>query len=318
MVMMNESNTMQAIRYHAYGGPEQLVFERVPRPELKPGTVLVRVKAAGVNPWDWKLRMGAYRQFMPIDFPYTPGIELAGVIEEIGPEVSGFGRGQAVYGSASGTNAEYAVAPASSLAPKPAALTFDQAAAVAVGATTAWRALFDAAGLQAGQRLLIQGAAGGVGSFAVQLARWRGAHVIGTASARNLDFVRSLGAEEVIDYQATPVERAVHDVDVVLDTVGGDVEERSLQVLRPGGVFVTVAGQPPEEKAQARGVRAAGVGQGDPARTGELLRQIEDLIESGQIKVQVTNVFPLAQAGQAHALSQTGHGQGRIVLHVAD
>jgi NADPH:quinone reductase-like Zn-dependent oxidoreductase len=317
-MIMNENNTMQAIRYHAYGGPEQLVLERVPRPELKPGAVLVHVKAAGVNPWDWKLRTGAFQQFMPIDFPYTPGIELAGVIEELGPGVNGFKRGQAVYGNASGANAEYAVAPASSLATKPAALTFDQAAAVPVGATTAWRALFDTVNLQAGQRLLIQGAAGGVGSLAVQLARWRGAYVIGTASAKNLDFVRSLGADEVVDYQITPIEKALRDVDVVLDTVGGDVQERSLAVLRPGGVLVTDAGQPLEEKAQARGVRAIGVGPADPARSGEMLRQIGQLIDSGQIKVQVANVFPLAQAGKAHALSQTGHGQGRIVLHVAD
>jgi NADPH:quinone reductase-like Zn-dependent oxidoreductase len=315
---MDESNTMQAIRYHAYGGPEQLVLERVPRPELKPGTVLVRVKAAGVNPWDWKLRSGAFQQFMPMEFPYTPGIELAGIIEAIGPGVSGFQPGQAVYGSASGANAEYAVAAANGLAPKPAALTFDQAAAVPVGAMTAWRALFDAVNLQAGQRLLILGAAGGVGAFAVQLARWRGAHVIGTASAKNLDYVRSLGADEVIDYHAVPVETTVRDVDVVVDTVGGDVGERSLQVLRPGGVLVEVAGQPAAEKAQARGVRAVGVGQSDPARTAERLRQMGELIETGQIKVQVATIFPLAEARQAHALSQTGHGQGRIVLHVAD
>ena len=164
--------------------------------------------------------------------------------------------------------------PASSLAPMPKNLTFDQAASVPVGALTAWRALFDVADLQPGQRILVQGAAGGVGSFAVQLARWKGAHVIGTASASNLDFVRSLGAEEVIDYQATPFETVVHDLDVVLDTVGGDVQDRSLPVLRPGGLFVTIAGQPPQEEAQKRGVRAAGVGPADPARAGELLREI--------------------------------------------
>jgi NADPH:quinone reductase-like Zn-dependent oxidoreductase len=309
---------MQTIRYHQYGGPEQLVLEQTPRPEVQPGTVLVRVKAAGVNPWDWKLRSGAMQQFMPVQFPYTPGIELAGIVEEIGPGASGFQKGEAVYGNGGGTNAEYAIAPAGGLAPMPRNLTFDESAAVPVGALTAWRALFDTANLQPGLRILVQGAAGGVGSFAVQLARWKGAHVIGTASAKNVDFVYSLGAEEVIDYQATPFERAVHDLDVVLDTVGGDVQDRSLQVLRTGGIFVTIAGMPPQEEAQKRGVRAAGVGPADPARAGEMLRKISELIESGKVKVQVTNVFPLAEARQAHALSQQGHGRSRVVLHVAD
>ena len=314
---MNESNTMQAIRYNQYGGPEQLALEQIPRPEVQPGTVLVRVKGSSVNPMDWKLRSGAARQWMQIQFPHTPGLELAGVVEEIGPGDTGFQKGQAVYGIGGSTNAEYALVPASSLAPMPNSLSFDQAAAVPIGALTAWRALFDVADLQPGQRILVQGAAGGVGSFAVQLARWKGAHVIGTASAKNLDFVRSLGAEEAIDYQATPFETVVHDMDVVLDTVGGDVQDRSLTVLRPGGLYVTIAGMPPQEEAQKRGVRAAGVGPADPARAGELLREIGELIESGQIKVQVTNIFPLAEAGQAHALSQQGHGRGRIVLHVA-
>ncbi len=314
---MNENNTMQAIRYHEYGGPEQLSLERVPRPEPKPDRVLVRVYAAGVNPWDWKLRAGAMKQFMPIEFPYTPGIELAGVVDEIGPGVTGFQQGQAVYGSGSGTNAEYALSLASSLASKPASLTFDQAAAVPVGANTAWRALFDAADFQPGQRVLIQGAAGGVGMFAVQLVAWHGGHAIGTASAQHLDIVRSLGAEEVVDYQAAPFEKSVRDVDVVLDAVGGDVAERSLAVLRPGGVLVSIAGQPPIEQAQARGVTAVSVGRSDPARTGQVLRQVGELIDSGQIKVRVVNVFPLADAARAHALSETRHGQGRIVLHVA-
>ena len=315
---MSNDNTMQAIRYHEYGGPEQLVLERVSKPELQPGTVLVHVMASGVNPMDWKLRSGMFQQFMPVQFPYTPGIELAGIVEEIGPGVAGFEKGQAVYGTASGTNAEYAVAPAGSLAPKPASLTFDEAASVPIGVLTAWRALFDAAGLQAGQRILIQGAAGGVGSFAVQLARWKGAHVIGTASAGNRDFVRALGTESVIDYQSTPFETVVSDLDVVLDTVGGDVVERSLQVLRPDGIYVTIVGQPPQEKAKALGVRAASVGHSDPAQNGELLRQVTALIESGQIKVQVTNSFSLSAAAQAHALSESGHGRGRIVLHVGD
>jgi len=200
----------------------------------------------------------------------------------------------------------------------PKKLNFDQAAAAPIGSLTAWRALFDLANLQRGQRVLVLGAAGGVGSFAVQLAHWRGAHVIGTASSGNLDYVRSLGAEEALDYQAVNVETAVRDVDVVLDTVGGSVGEQALPVLRPGGLFLTSAGMPPQEPAQALGVRAAMVGAGDQAQNGDVLRQITELIEAGGIKVHVSKVFPLAEAGRAHALSQEGHGRGRIVLHVAD
>lgn len=316
---MSKNDTMQAIRFHEYGGPEKLVLERVSRPIPEAGSVLVRVHAAGVNPWDWKSRSGAYKQFMPLQFPYTPGIELSGVIAEVGSGVTGLRVGQAVFGNApGGAYAEYAVVPATSLAPKPASLTFDQAAAVPVGAQTAWRSLFDAGNLQAGQHILIQGGAGGVGSMAVQLAHWKGAHVTATASANNHAFVRSLGAETVIDYQSSPFESAVHDMDMVLDAVGGDLQERSLHVLRPGGILVTIAGQPPLEKAQALGVRAASPGRADPATNAAMLGKISELIEAGKIKVEVTTVFPLAEASKAHALSQGGHGRGRIVLHIAD
>jgi NADPH:quinone reductase-like Zn-dependent oxidoreductase len=309
--------TMQAILYNDYGGPEQLVLVPVPRPEVRPGTVLVRVKAAGVNPWDWKMRSGMYRQFMPAQFPVTPGIELAGVVEEIGAGVTDLQKGQAVYGTGQATNAEYAVVPAAALALKPSSISFDQAAAVPVGALTAWRA-FEKADLKPGQRVLVLGAAGGVGIFVVQLARWKQARVIGTASANNHDYVRSLGAESVVDYQTHPVETAVHDIDLVIDTVGGDTGVRSLQTLRSGGQYITVAGQPPEEEAKKRGLKADGVGMSDPAGDGAKLREISNLIESSKIKVQVTNVFALADAKRAHALGETGHGRGRIVLHVAD
>jgi NADPH:quinone reductase-like Zn-dependent oxidoreductase len=311
--------TMQAIRLHDYGGPEHLVLEQVPRPEVQPHAVLVRVHAAGVNPFDWKLRAGHLKAYMPVQLPYTPGIDLAGIADEVGPGVAGLEQGQAVYGTApGGAYAEYVVAPAVTLAPKPASLSFDQAASVPIGAMTAWRALFEAGGVQAGQRVLIHGAAGGVGSFAVQLARWKGAHVTGTASAANLDFVRSLGAETAIDYRAAPFQTVVQAMDVVLDTVGGDVQEASWPVLRAGGILVSIVGQPSGAKAKAHGVKVATVGPRDPALTGLLLRQIADLIDAGEVRVQVTHVFPLAAAAQAHALSETGHGRGRIVLHIAD
>jgi NADPH:quinone reductase-like Zn-dependent oxidoreductase len=307
---------MRAVRIHDYGPPEVLVIEQVPRPEPGEGEVLVRVHAAGVNPIDWKLRRGDMRAFRPLQFPVTPGFDLAGTVEAAGAGVTAFQPGQAVFGSGSGAYAEYAVAPAANLAAMPRNLTFDQAAAVPIGARTAWTALFDAAGLQPGQRLLVNGAAGGVGHFAVQLGRWKGAHVSGTASTANVEFVRSLGADEVVDYTATPVEQAVRDVDVVLDTVGGPGIQRLLQVLKPGGVIVTIAGQVPEGAAQERGVRVAR--PTPPPSPGALLQQIASLIEAGTIRPVAGRVFPLEEVRQAHALSETGHGRGRIVLHVRD
>ncbi len=308
--------TMRAVRFHDYGPPEVLVIEEVPRPQPGEGQVLVRVYAAGVNPIDWKLRRGDMRRFRPLELPAIPGIDLAGTVEATGPGVTAFQPGQAVFGSGSGAYAEFALAPADNLAPIPGKLSFDEAAATPIGARTAWTSLFDAAGLQPGQRLLVNGAAGGVGHFAVQLGRWKGAHVIGVASTANLDFVRSLGAGEVIDYTTTPVESVAHDVDVVLETVGGAGTERLLAVLRPGGVIVSIAGPVPEAAAQERGVRVAR--PTPPASLGALLRQIAELIEAGTLQPVVGRVFPFEQAAQAHALSETGHGRGRIVLHVRD
>jgi NADPH:quinone reductase-like Zn-dependent oxidoreductase len=274
----------------------------------------MRVLATGVNPADWKYRSGAMKQFAPLTLPWTPGIEASGVVEALGSQVSGLNVGQAVYGRAAATYAEYTVAAESDLAPKPKNVTYNEAAAVPVGALTAWKALFEVAELQPGQRVLIQGAAGGVGLFAVQLAHWKGATVIGTASAENVDLVRALGADQAVDYRAGPVEETVRDVDVVLDTVGGAVTEASLALLRTGGLLVTIAGQPPEEKARAREVRATRVGRAGTA----LLPQITAMIEAGQLRAVVGTIYTLEEAGQAQAESQTGHGRGRIVLHIAD
>jgi NADPH:quinone reductase-like Zn-dependent oxidoreductase len=305
---------MRAIQANDYGGPEVLKLVDVPAPQPKAGQVLVKLYAAGVNPADWKYRSGMMKAFMPVQFPWIPGLEGAGRIEAGGEVGSRFQIGQAVYGPILASYAEYAVASAADLQPMPANLSFDQAATVPVGALTAWGAAIVTAQVKAGQRVLVHGAAGGVGLFAVQLAMWKGAHVIGTASAANIDLVRSLGVEEALDYRAKPFETVVHEMDVVIDTVGGDLYERSLKVLRPGGIFVTVAGRPDPELAKAAGVRMAPGGRA-PVET---LGQISELIASGQIKAVVGRVFPLEGAAQAHELSQTGHGRGRIVLHIAD
>jgi NADPH:quinone reductase-like Zn-dependent oxidoreductase len=310
------TQTMRAIQVHRYGGPEQLKLEEKPRPEPRAGEVLLRVHAAGVNPIDWKIRQGLLKEVQPVTFPYTPGIEVAGVVEDVGPGVTAFKRGQAVLGQASGgAYAEYITVPVEALALKPQMLSFAEAATVPVGATTAWRALFDHGGLTSGQRVLIVGAAGGVGLFAVQLAKWKGAQVIGTASTANLEFVYGLGADTVVDYTTTPVESVVQEVDLVLDGVGAATLSSSLTVLRRGGTLISIASPPPQEQAQVRGVRAMMI-HSQPSR--ELLQTFAQLIDEGRLKVPVWKLFPLREVQQAHEYSQSGHGRGRIVLQIGD
>jgi len=327
------ADTMQAIRVHAYGEPEQLRLEHIPRPQPQAGELLIRVHAAGVLPADCYVRQGRMSGFMPQSFPYTPGTAFAGVIEEFGAGVTAFQNGQAVCGrSPQGTYAEYttvqaqASAPApdragyrqsaafSPLALMPAALSFDAAATLSGGATTAWTALFEDGGLHAGQRVLIHAASGGVGSFAVQFAKWKGAHVIATASTANLDFVRSLGAETVIDYLATPFEELVHDVDLVLDTVGGATLQRSMQVVKRGGTLVSLLEPPPAALAQELGIHAI---KNAVFPTSAHLQSIVQLIDAGHVRPTIRQIFALDEAPQSHQLCETGHGRGRIVLHIA-
>ncbi|GHO85862.1 NADP-dependent oxidoreductase [Dictyobacter formicarum] len=311
---MMTQQTMQAIRVHSYGEPEQLMLEQIERPQPQAGQVLLRVHAAGVNPIDWKIRQGLLKDFMPTTFPYTPGLDVAGVVEEIGPGVTAFEIGQAVFGQAtSGSYAEYATASIDVLAPMPRTLNFTEAASVPVGAATAWAALFEYGGLTASQRVLIQGAAGGVGLFAVQLAKWKGAQVIGTSSTANLDFVRGLGADTVVDYTTTPVESAVQDVDLVLDGVGEKTLTSSLATVRRGGTLISIATPPSQEHAQERGVHAMMI-HSQPSSL--LLQTLAQLIDEGQLKVPAIPTFPLNQAQQAQNISQSGHGRGRIVLRL--
>ncbi len=300
---------MHAIQIEDYGGPEVLKLVETTTPQPGEGQVLLRLHAAGVNPADWKNRAGFMRQFRPLSMPWTPGLEGAGVVEAVGPGVTQLQAGQPVFGPLSGAYAEYAVATASDLQIKPDRLSFEEAASITVGALTAWGSVIDTAAVQPGQRVLVHGAAGGVGLYVVQLASWQGAQVFGTASTENLDFVRSFGAE-AIDYRAGPFEQKVQDVDVVIDTVGGELPQRSLQVLRRGGLLVTVAAQLPADFGKEQGVRGM---RGGRAAVGRL-KDIAQLIEDGKVRPAVYKVFPLAEASQAHALSQTGHGRGRIVL----
>ncbi len=315
---MTTQTTMKAIRLSGYGGPELLRYEEVPRPQPSQGEALIRVHAASVNPIDWHLRSGAMQQIMPLQFPYTPGSDFAGVVESVADGMTTVHVGQEVYGSVPGTRggayAEYLAAPVLALAPKPHTLDFSQAASVPIVALTAWQALFDKAGLAAGQSILIHGGAGGVGMFAVQFARWKGAHVTATASAADAEFVRSLGAGEVIDYKDERFEEKVSGLDVVLDLIGGETQQRSWQTLKPGGILVASTAPPSQEEATKHGVRAAMVQmQGSSA----LLAEIAGLIDSGQIKTLVGATFPLEQAAQAQEASRTGHVRGKIVIEIA-
>jgi NADPH:quinone reductase-like Zn-dependent oxidoreductase len=306
--------TIQAIQAHDYGGPEVLVLEQAPRPEPNADQVLIRLTAAGVNPADWKNRSGLYKQFMPLNFPWTPGMEGSGVVEAVGANVTSFKKGDEVYGIVNGGYAEYALALASDVQPKPANLTFEEAASLPVGVLTAWGAVIDTANVQTGQRVLVHGAAGGVGAYAVQLAKWKGAHVTGTASADNVKFVRSLGADHVIDYNAARFETVLSDIDVVIDTVGGDLPERSWKVIRPGGIFVTVAARLAQDAGKAQNIRAVNAGRASTDK----LKQVSGLIEAKQLNPVTGALFPLDEARQAQALSQAGHGRGRIILQIGN
>jgi NADPH:quinone reductase-like Zn-dependent oxidoreductase len=306
---------MKAIRLYAQGGLVQVVYEDAPQPQPGQGEVLVRVYAAGVTPseptWPgtWKTSAGVGRA-QPI-----PGHDVAGIVEEVGPGVMDVSIGDEVYGltdfSRDGAEAEYTIAMPSELAPRPRSLDLIQAASVPLAALTVWQAFFDHANLSAGQTILIHGAAGGVGTFAVQIAHWAGARVIATA-ARQHDLLRLLGADDLIDYTTTRFEDVVHDVDVVLDTVGGETLARSWGALKPGGVLVSVAEPPSQERAAARGVRALFfIVRSNRAQ----LARLSELIDTGRVRPVIAGVLPLAQARQAY---ESQHHNGRIVLQVID
>jgi NADPH:quinone reductase-like Zn-dependent oxidoreductase len=280
--------------------------------------VLIRVKAASVNPFDWKVRAGYMKDFLPLAFPATLGLDVSGTVEKVGPGAARFKPGDEVYVSleldSGGGYAEYVVAKEAIVAGKPSTLDHVHAAAVPVAGLTAWQTLFEVAQLRAGQKILIHAAAGGVGNFAVQFAKAKGAYVIGTASSKNQAFLRELGVDKAVDYQKTRFEDVVRDADVVLDTVGGDTQERSFKALKKGGILVSIVQPPSQEEAAKYGVRALFYG-GHPSSNN--LDEIAGLIDAGKVKTVVETVLPLAEARRAHELSQSGHARGKIVLKAA-
>ena len=308
---------MKAIRIHQYGGPEVLAQVEMQRPTPGVNEMLIKIHAASVNPADWKIRAGYMKDFLPLTFPATLGADISGTVEEVGPGAARFKRGDEVYASlglGGGGYAEHVVAKEEIVAKKPATLNHVQAASVPVAALTAWQALFEVAQLQAGQKVLIHAAAGGVGNFAVQFAKAKGAYVIGTASSKNQAFLGELGVDKAVDYQKTRFEDVVQEADVVLDTIGGDTQERSFKALKKGGILVSIVQPPSPELAAKYGVRALFYG-GHPSSSN--LAEIAKLIDAGKVKTVIETVLPLAEARRAHELSQSGHARGKIVLKAA-
>lgn len=309
--------TMNAIRIHQYGGPEVLKYEDAPRPTPAPGDVVIRVHATSVNPVDIAIRQGHFKERMKYKMPFTPGWDVSGVVDSVTPGATRLKIGDEVYSrpdlGRDGAYAEYVAVRESEVALKPKSIDHTQAAAIPLTGLTAWQALFDAGHLSAGQTVLIHGAAGGVGHFAVQFAHVKGARVIATASKSNHEFLRSLGADEVIDYNAAKFEDVVHNVDVVFDTITGETQDRSWQVIKKGGIYVSILQPPNQEKAAAHEVRSAHV---FVQPNVEELNEIAQLVDSGKVKPVIEKVFPLKEAAAAQELVATHHTRGKIVIAV--
>jgi NADPH:quinone reductase-like Zn-dependent oxidoreductase len=308
---------MKAIVIHEYGGPEVLKYEDIPRPEPKEDQLLIRVIAAGVNPVDGMIRSGMFNGNRA--FPIILGGDAAGVVEKVGSKITKFKAGDPVFAYVSldnsGGYAQYALVTEREAAPKPKSLSYVEAAAVPIVAMTAWQALVDTAKLNAGQSVLVHGGSGGVGSFAIQIAKARGAKVIATASTRNQDFLKQLGADVAIDYTKQKFEDVAKDVDVALDSIGGDTLARSYGVVKKGGVIVSLVARPKESELEKHGIRGATL-NAEP--NSDELAEIGRLIDDKKIKVIVSQTFPLSEATKAQEQVATGHTRGKIVLKIAE
>jgi NADPH:quinone reductase-like Zn-dependent oxidoreductase len=306
--------SMQAVRVHRFGGLEAITVEQIPRPVPQEGQVLIQVKAAGVGPWDALIRAG--KSGLHQSLPLILGSDLAGIVAEVGPGVTAFQPGEEVFGVTgplfTGAYAAYALADAAMIAPKPPRLCFVEAASVPVVASTAWQMVFDHAHVDATKRVLVQGAGGNVGAYAVQLLKWAGAEIIAAVVTQDVDYARSLGADQIIDVQTTRFEEQARDIDIVLDLVGGETLDRSFDVLKPGGVLVSVVDRPDQEKAEQRGVRAEFF---YVDVTTEGLTRLTEIFQTGQLATQIGEVLPLAEARLAHEmLAGKPHKRGKIVL----
>ena len=307
---------MKAVRIHAYGGADVLKYEDAPMPEFGPDDVLIKVTATSINPIDWKVRSGHARDRMPIVFPFILGWDVAGTVAEAGALVTTFKKGDKVFSrndiSRNGAYAEYVAVRASEVAYAPKSISLQHAAGIPLAGMTAWAGLFEQGSLRAGQSVLIQGASGGVGTFAVQLAKLAGAHVIATTSAKNVDLVRSLGADEVIDYKAEDFSKKLKDIDLVFDSIGGETQKKSWGIIKKGGILVSTVGADPKE-AEAHGVKAKSFMLNS---NGARLQQMAGLVDEGKLKVIIEKEFPLTEIQAAHELSEGGHSVGKIIVAV--
>jgi NADPH:quinone reductase-like Zn-dependent oxidoreductase len=308
---------MKAVRIHQYGGRDVLSLDEIPVPDIAPDEVLVRVVAASINPVDWKVRAGYLAQMIPHQLPLTLGWDVSGVVVASGSEVTQWQAGDAVYSrpdlARNGTYAEFVAIRANECARKPRTISHVEAASLPLAGITAWEAMMDTARVRAGQRVLVHAGSGGVGSLAIQLVKAAGATVIATASGRNRALVESLGVDQFVDYTTTKAADAVEPVDAVFDTIGGEVQEASWSLLKPGGIQVSIISPPDEAKAAAIGVRAGFVFIGPNA---PVLDKLAAMVDGGSLRPIVGAEFALEDIAAAHALSESGRAVGKIVLYV--
>lgn len=310
--------TMKAVRIHAFGDVDVLKYEDAPIPQLLPDEVLIKVHAAGINPVDWKIRKGGYRGgAIAFPLPFILGWDLSGAIEQVGSMVTRFKKGDKVFtkpdNMRNGAYAQYIAVRAHEVGFAPKSIPLEQAAGIPLAGQTAWIGLFEKGSLQKGQSALIHAGSGGVGSFAIQLAKAAGAHVITTTSKGNIEFVKSLGADEVIDYHTDDFSKKVNNVDVVLDTIGGETQAKSFGVIKKGGILVSVLGEPDAKETAKYGIRGTGymtIGE------GSRLDNIAGIVDKGLLKITVEKTFPLQDVKEAHTLSEKGHVRGKLILKV--
>jgi NADPH:quinone reductase-like Zn-dependent oxidoreductase len=317
MYSLYKNKIMKAITIREFGGPEVLKMEEVPIPKPSSDEVLIKIYASGVNPIDWKIRKGLRKERFPTKFPLILGWDVSGVVQEVGKDVKDLKAGDEVYGrpdpTKNGTYAEYIAVKANEISIKPKTINHIEAAGVPLAGLTAWQGLFDHGHLEKNQRVLIHAASGGVGTFAVQFAKWKGAYIIGTTSSENVDFVKQLGADEVIDYKKEKFDEKVENIDLVFDTLGGEIQKNSLKVLKKGGILITTLKPENEEAAKEKDIHIEGyMAQSKPLD----LKKIAGLIDAGKVKIIVAKVFPLEDAAKAQSLSEEGHTVGKIILQV--
>lgn len=311
--------TMTAAQIRKYGKKEVEISENVHQPEVSEGELLVEVYAAGINPSDWKIMEGLMKEMAPLNFPATLGGDFSGVVKQVGKNVSGFKKGDEVYGYASvlrggsGAFSEYATVNVKSVAHKPGKVDFFETAALPLAGVSAWQALVDLLHLSQGQKILIHGGAGGIGSFAIQIAKHIGAYVATTVNVNNIEFAKELGADEVIDYKNQKFEDILKNYDAVFDTVGGETFLRSFEILKKGGQIVSMLERAPEELLKQYGVKA--IAQGTLV-TRERLRRLAELIDQDHIMINIDKIFPLSEAGEALQYQKKGHPRGKVVLEI--